>query len=341
MQPRLTPTSRSGFTLIELLVVIAIIAVLVALLLPAVQQARESARRASCKNNLKQIALALHNYADAYRTLPPSACVSLSVSSTGNNGSWGVHGRLLPYLDQGNTFDRVELDTAWDYQMAIDGLKIPVYACSSDPRSDEARETGVGRPTLYPTTYGFNYGRWFVFDPASGKGGDGMFSPNSRYTFADVTDGTSNTLLISEVKAWTPYKRNSGPGNTAIPADVTVVETILNDAALDPKLTGHTEWPDGRVHHSGFTATFTPNTLVSSSISGVSFYEVDYNSWQEGRNGNAGSPTYAVITSRSYHPGVVNVALVDGSTRSISENIALTVWHALATRAGREILGEF
>ena len=96
--------SRRAFTLIELLVVIAIIALLIALLLPAVQAAREAARRTQCKNNLKQIALAVHNYTDVFRYLPPSACINPMITVTGNNGSWGIHGRILPYLEQGNLF---------------------------------------------------------------------------------------------------------------------------------------------------------------------------------------------------------------------------------------------
>ena len=338
--------ARSAFTLIELLVVIAIIAILVALLLPAVQQAREAARRTSCKNNLKQLALALHNYTDANNVLPPGAAVDLSVSSTGNNGSWGVHGRILPYIEQGNVYDLVDLTVAWDNEMDIDGLQLPIFACPSDAKSGTVRDTGTGRPNLYPTSYGFNYGTWFVFDPSNGNIGDGMFAPNCKLTFRDATDGTSNTLLIAEVKAWTRYKRNTAPASTSRPTNVGQAEAILatiSPTSGDAKDTGHTEWPDGRVHHTGVTVTFTPNTKIRSDFGSpaVTYDEVDYNSWQEGRDGNAGAPTYAFITSRSYHQGSVNVALLDGSTRTISENIDTIIWHALGTRAGGEVLGEF
>lgn len=328
---------RSGFTLVELLVVIAIIGVLVGLLLPAVQAAREAARRMSCQNHLKQIALACHNYQSAFRTFPPSATVDLSVTSTGNNGSWGVHGRILPQLEQENLADRVDLSLAWDHQMAIDGLKIPVYACPSDPKSDEVRDPGSGRPRLYPTCYGFNFGRWFVFNPQTRQGGDGMFYPNSFLSFRDCLDGTSSTLLVAEVKAWTKYERNGGPPSTTIPANRAEAEAIVASGAQF-KGTGHTEWPDGRVHHTGFTVAMPPNSEVHYTNGGETFLETDYNSWQEGKNGRAGNPSYAIITSRSYHSGIVNTAMVDGSVQSISDSIDLSIWRALGTRNGGEVI---
>ncbi len=332
--------NRRGFTIIELLVVIAIIAILISLLLPAIQQAREAARRTQCKNHLKQLGLAVHNYASSYRYLPPGASVDLSVTSTGNNGSWGVHGRILPLLEQGNLYNNVDLSIAWDFQTAIDGLKIPVYACPSDPKSDQARDPGSGKVTLYPTNYGFNYGTWFVFDTTNGNGGNGAFFPNASLTIAAFTDGTSNTLLASEVKSWQPYTRNGGPSTTTIPSTASEAATITASGGQFKTNTGHTEWPDGRVHHTGFTVTMNPNTHVPYTNAGTE-YNADYNSWQEGKNGGAGSPTYAIITSRSHHIGVVNAVLVDGSVRTISENISLDIWRALGTRQNGEVLGEF
>jgi prepilin-type N-terminal cleavage/methylation domain-containing protein len=325
-----------GFTLVELLVVIAIIGVMVGLLLPAVQAAREAARRMQCQDHLKQVSLACHNYHSAFKKFPASAVVDLSVSSTGNNGSWGVHGRILPFHEQANLYEDIDLSIAWDDQMAIDGVKIEVYACPSDPGSDQVRTPGSGRPRLYPTNYGFNFGTWFVFDPQTRKSGDGMFFPNSFLRFRDCLDGTSTTLLAAEVKAWTPYLRNGGPPTTKLPADSAALSLVAATAAQF-KETGHTEWPDGRVHHTGVTTTLTPNSRVNFLQGGIE-YDIDYNSWQEGKDGIAGNATFASITSRSHHVGLVHAAYLDGSVTSISDSIDLKVWRAMGTRANREVV---
>ena len=328
---------RPAFTLVELLVVIAIIGILVGLLLPAVQAAREAARRIQCSNNLKQLGLASHNYQSAFRKFPPSSVLDLSVSSTGNNGAWGVHGRILPFLEQGNLYSNVDVTVAWDNQPAISGIDIPVFSCPSDPRAFEAREFTNNRPTLYPTTYGFNLGVWFVYDPVSRRGGEGMFFPDSYLSFKSCLDGTSNTLLTAEVKAWTPYTRNGGPSTTQIPTTQAEAEQVVA-SGTQFKNTGHTEWPDGRVHHTGFTVALQPNARVVYQTGGITYEQMDFNSWQEGKNGRAGSPTYALITSRSYHTGLIQAGLVDGSVRTISENIDLRTWHALGTRNGGEVV---
>ncbi|MEM8733721.1 MAG: DUF1559 domain-containing protein [Planctomycetota bacterium] len=329
-------STQLGFTLVELLVVIAIIGILVGLLLPAVQAAREAARRMSCQNNMKQLSLACLNYESAYKRLPPSTVIDFRLANATNNGSWGVHGRILPFLEQANLYNQVDLSVGWDFQSVISGLRITVYSCPSDAKANESRDPGRGRPILYPTTYGFNFGRYFVYNPQTRKGGDGLFFPNSFLKLGAVTDGTSNTILAAEVKAWTPYQRNGGPSSTTIPSTQIEAEAIVASGGQF-KNTGHTEWPDGRVHHTGFTSAMPPNAIVTYSDGTITYPQMDFNSWQEGKNGAQGPPSYAMITSRSYHTGVVNVTLADGSVQTISENIDLATWRAYSTRSGGEV----
>ncbi len=332
---------RSGFTLIELLVVIAIIGILIGLLMPAVQAVREAARRTQCLNNLRQLGLASHNYESALKHFPPSAEFA-GYGAINTNSSWSIHGRLLPYLEQGNVYDQVNLNVAWDDQAAISGLKIPIYSCPSDPQSDTPRNVSpkLASP-LYPTTYGFNFGSWMIFDPVTNSIGDGMFGPNRRVRMRDIIDGSSNTLLVAEVKARQPYGRNEPVvgGNDLPPPDPAAVAARVPASFAWCRPNGHTEWPDGRVHHQGFTTTLGPNHRLLLSIASnqcEAGTDIDFTSQQEGTSPTV--PTFAIITSRSYHRGLVNATMVDGSTRSFTNSIDLPVWRSLGTRAGGEII---
>lgn len=325
-----------GFTLVELLVVIAIIGVLVGLLLPAVQAAREAARRMQCSNNLKQIGLAMLNYESAMKRIPPSACINPRVTS---NNSWGIHGRLLPYLEQNNLANQVDLSVAWSRQPIISRYRVPTYACPSDPKATIPRDTAATGSTvaflLYPTTYAFNLGTWFVYDPINNRGGDGATHPNADFRTSAIADGLSRTLWSSEVHAWQAYTRNAGPSTTVMPRTVAEVAAIA-DSGLKDRLfpdgtgTGHCEWTNGHAHHSGFTVTMGPNTVVPYVFNGVR-YNVDYNSQQEGSSTTRA--TYACLTSRSWHGGLVLGCLLDGSVQAINNNVDIRVWQALGTRA--------
>jgi len=326
---------RSGFTIIELLVCIAIIAILVSLLLPAVQKAREAARRTSCLNNLKQIGLATHNYADAFRKLPPGYVHEVGTVLASGNGSYSLHARLLPYLELDNIERMIDFDLPWDdpSNLEVAAFRIGAYQCPSEIR-DELRQSSGDR-NYYPHNYGFNFGTWFIWDPATNEGGNGLFYPNSKINFAKIKDGLTNTLLATEVKTYNSYVRDAGTGWTpqtiATPADLETIAASVESDSSKWKQTGHTEWTDGRVHHSGFTTAFTPNTYVTYVDSSNVSHDIDYNSQREGRSTT--NPTYAAITARSYHAGIVNVVMADGSARVISENIYLEIWRALGTRA--------
>lgn len=334
--------NRKAFTLVELLVVIAIIGILIGMLLPAVQMVREAARRTSCLNNVRQMVLASHNYDSTFHHLPPSFELDHGTVLSGNNGSWSIHGRLLPFCEQANAYDVVDLNVAWDTQIAtgVPTMRIPMYMCASEVNDTVRINTSTGAPKVYPHNYGFNFGSWLAYDPVDGKRGDGPFYVNSKVSFGAVKDGTSNTLCVAEVKAFTSYIRNTTDPGPVPPTDPTAFMGYTGQLKLGSGLhknTGHTEWCDGRVHHSGITTVFTPNTKVPYEYDGTT-YDIDFNSVQEGKRND--QATYAAITARSYHSGgLVNVGMLDGSTRSIANTISLDVWRALGSVAGGEIVG--
>ena len=342
---------RRAFTLVELLVVIAIIGILIGMLLPAVQQVREAARRISCANNCRQIGLASLNYESAFMGLPPSWLLPTNDAVT---AGWSVQGQLLPYLEQGNIAANIDFTLSYtnpanefvvqgDEQVALASLRVPTYLCPSE-QLDVVRTADDGTPENYPLNYGANAGTWFVYGgPANGQTGDGALQVDRKTSIGALSDGTSNTMMFSEVKAYTPYFRNGDDAPEEPPTDPSQIASLPNDGrgTVDTiRQTGHTEWVDGRAHHSSFTAVFTPNTVVPLTDGDITL-DVDWTSHQEGRTGITDDvPTYAAVTSRSYHDGGVNVTNVDGSTRFLNDSIDLTTWRALATRNGGEVIGD-
>ena len=324
-----------GLTLIELLVVIVIVGMLTALLFPAVQAAREAARRIVCANNLKQVGLAIHQYDSTFRSFPPAFLIG---SPGDTRGSWSIHGRILPFIEQENLGDRIDLNLDWHHQVdsGIPAARINTYICPNE--SNAYPRFRNAKPYVHPINYGFNFGSWLIYDPVTGEAGDGAFRTNRVTRFADMLDGTSHTLCATEVKAYTSYFRNSAvdPG-TQIPDSPDFFSGHSGEMKLGPQLdqnTGHTVWPDGRVHHSGVTTVFRPNQFVGYEHDGI-VYDIDFSSWQEGRS--MVRKTYAAVTARSYHPELVNALMMDGSVSGISNSVELGVYQAMGTVVGQEI----
>jgi len=322
---------RCGFTLIELLVVIAVIAVLIGLLLPAVQRIREAANRAKCCNNIKQLALAAHNYHDAKQVLPPASSPSPAFAS--------LQVLLLSYVEQEAVFQLFDMKSsvqtaAANYLGRV--AQVPVYLCPSDPSAGEYKDSGVSVPpgvtavAVGRSNYYGNagtHGWWFETNDASSKppGRAGVFGFNAQVKLP-LVDGTSNTAMFAEI-------RRANPGDNRF--DVTVVpvaqwgtanpvtnpNNVMRPAACDDSSDVRSE--TGLRYYLGsatavlYTHTVRPNfpNRDCRDLLGTQFH----------------------LAARSAHPGGVNVALADGSVRFIADTIDMVTWQALGTRAGGEV----
>lgn len=337
---------RPGFTLIELLVVIAIIAVLIALLLPAVQQAREAARRSQCKNNLKQVGLALHNFHDTYLRFPPGAGNDMQPFGNVTSGpqwgsSWKVY--ILPYIDQASIYSK------WDFTggqsgytnannlTLVNGITIAVYACPSSSIGPFAWNGYTKMRTSYTGTAGaysvsgntnknpFNvaYAQGCCNGSGSYASDNGLLYSGSKTNMRDCTDGTSNTFIVHEES---DYLRDAN--NIPIAAS----KDYLNSSGIYGWTMGAaiglnqspSGWGDGR-HFNCSTVRYGINTR---GLSGTA---------TDGTNSDVG----ANFPINSQHVGGAHVLMTDGAVRFLSQNISFDTLVRLAAKADGDPIGEF
>jgi prepilin-type N-terminal cleavage/methylation domain-containing protein/prepilin-type processing-associated H-X9-DG protein len=369
---RIGSKRRRGFTLIELLVVIAIIGVLIALLLPAVQSAREAARRAQCINNLKQIGLALHNYESANKTFPPTTILvpypNGPVGAWLFESSWSAFARMSPYLEQAGFYNAINFNLTYSKppNTTVSITPFNLLVCPSDPGSHI--DDGTLGSTGYATTsYGTCDGDWYVWSVnwgatnSVGPMNKSLFGPNYARSIAMILDGTSNTLAVSEGYIGHGQYRSCYGGNAAISDPVTGTYTPDNVpapgaasvAALNYQIgactgssikkggpIGHTRWCNGGVYYSGFTTAMPPNspvTAASHAAGSSNFGRVVPQDWDSVDENDAG-PTYMSLAASSYHPGGVNAMFADGSVRFVKNTVDPANWRALGSIAGGEIV---
>jgi len=332
-----------GFTLIELLVVIAIIAVLISLLLPAVQSAREAARRIQCTNNLKQLGLAVHNYESSNGVLPPPFVLGIISGTTLNGNGWSAHARVLPYLEQNSAFNAMNLSLRYSLpdNLTISKLTIGGFLCPSEIRPEPRTDATTGAVTHGVTNYGWNRGDWLVWGGLN-TSNRAPFDINVARRLAAISDGLSNTLFASEVKTYQWGLNNCGALANVDPRNIppasadpmTLVPQYSAGCTLG--LTGHTEWVDGAVHETGFTTAWPPNKQIFRTTPLTQ--ALDLVNWRENGVLTNGGPSLGAITSRSYHPGGVNTLFGDGSVRFIKDGISGDAWRSLGTMSSGEVI---
>jgi prepilin-type N-terminal cleavage/methylation domain-containing protein/prepilin-type processing-associated H-X9-DG protein len=306
--------SRSAFTLVELLVVIAIIAILIGLLLPAVQKVREAAARIQCQNNLKQIAVALHDYHSAYGTLPPGS----------NPQGFTVVAQLLPFFEQDNLYKTINFSVAANSppNATPTGTTIKILLCPSDRTS--ALPSGQGG-----NNYFANYGTepFFFQNRSVANGVFALRESTGGVKLTDISDGTSNTAAFTELRKgdWNNavYSPQDWLNASSAGAPTTVDQAYALCQSINPAnlsyqwLSAGGEWLNDNATGTAYIHCGPPNSTNCGFPANLRF----------------------CVNANSDHTGGVNMALCDGSVRSVPNSISLSTWRALGTRASGDLLG--
>ena len=332
---------RAGFTLVELLVVIAIIGILIALLLPAVQAAREAARRSQCVNNIKQVALAYHNYHDTFKTFPRWSYGTFTTDhpASGSNSWWvafTAQTMVLPYVEQGAIYDRID----WGLRPEdapnnnlMRAAPINSYICPSDgPYANLGYQGGTN---YFPS-----------FGPCLGNVGVnnqiGFFRRDREVAIRDVRDGTSNTIALAEILkgddngakfSWGDIVRTPAGGNEAVPGVPDTFPTLAQFSTWGQQVAsgGGTIYNNtGRRYY--FTRLGDIPAATPLAPPNWQYPNFMHSAWSTGR---------FFIGARSFHPGGANHALGDGSVRFISDTIDFTTYQYLGARDDGEIIAQF
>ncbi|MDB5345595.1 MAG: hypothetical protein JWP89_3972 [Schlesneria sp.] len=325
---------QRAFTLIELLVVIAIIAVLIALLLPAVQQAREAARRTQCKNNLKQLGLALHNYHDTARMFPPGQIWRTGSIDTGGWGgtnqgaSWRI--MILPFIDQAPLYNQFNANVSiFDpSNVPIQQAKLSSQWCPSDGGANGGNMFVTNNQQFSRASYAAsgvaigNMNDWYANTGTNA----GMFGNQGGCNIAQVNDGTSNTSMVWEIRAgWNQNDPRgvfvSGRPGSGLTGNC---NNMIGGASQTGDCYGINEGGSPSNNHTNGDDCWGPN---------------DYNNTQIGMGGFSGGDGQA--GPKSLHVGGVHCLMADGSTRFVSQNIDGNVHKAIQTRAAGETVGDF